>query len=323
MKPTILIDANNASYRSLVVIGNRQASGHTGSAEDNNWEREVSDAVTFGLLNLILRLGVRFGTNKFVFAWDCPKQRLFRRKIYPDYKKEKRYEAMTHKVNPKTGRDFIDIKDKQFDYLRTKLLPYIGFNNQLYQDGLESDDLVAQLVLTKADQEFIVVSNDKDMFQLLDYCKLYRYEKRLYDKDVLREKYNLEPIEFLHMRALSGDNSDCIEGIPNIGKNSATDYINGVLVKGKRFATIKAEESQEIYRRNLDLMELPWPGAPVPELIEDDLSFDKFLNVVNKIGLSSFLEGSKLENWRRFFDGFNTAPVPNMPVRRRRRAYEE
>jgi DNA polymerase-1 len=114
-------------------------------------------------------------------------------------------------------------------------LPYIhqiieGLNlPALVREGYEADDLICTLVHRAKDQGFQVeiISGDKDLLPLVqpgvtmwDPMKDVRY-----DPEAIQEKYGLTPGELVDVRALAGDASDNIPGVPGIGEKTALKLI--------------------------------------------------------------------------------------------------
>lgn len=297
MNKVVILDGNNVCYRSLVNRGNRILSGH--AVASGAIEKEISEMVIYGCLNTILNMAKEFHTNRIVVAWDSPVN--IRKEKYPFYKSQKRYERANKDFNPVTGREYLKIGYRTFDFLREKALPYIGINNQLYQKGYEADDLIAQLVQTYVDTDFVVVSNDKDLFQLLDYCDINRYGP-LVTRESFIEEYGIEPSLWHKVRALSGDWSDCIDGIPSIGISRAIDYLNGKMKPNSVLRSrIVSKEGRDTYECNQWLMKLPLAGTMPIRLVPDTLNLDKFLSFANKYGFDPFLMGAKLQEWKLFF----------------------
>ena len=73
--------------------------------------------------------------------------------------------------------------------------------------------------------------SDKDIFQLVNKkIKVYNLKKglsltQIVDENVIKEQYNLDPEDFIDLKALAGDPSDNIPGVPGIGTKTATDLI--------------------------------------------------------------------------------------------------
>jgi len=114
-------------------------------------------------------------------------------------------------------------------------LPYIhqviqGLNlPTLSTEGFEADDLIATLVRKARTQGFQVeiISGDRDLLPLVqegvdmwDPMKDVRY-----DAAAIREKYGVSPLELVEVKALAGDPSDNIPGVPGIGEKTALKLI--------------------------------------------------------------------------------------------------
>ena len=103
------------------------------------------------------------------------------------------------------------------------------------QAGLEADDLLGTLSVRAeaAGMEVSVISGDRDLLQLAtEHVKIRIPKTRqgrtevedYYAGDVL-ERYQVTPKEFIDLKALMGDTSDNIPGVPSIGEKTATKII--------------------------------------------------------------------------------------------------
>jgi DNA polymerase-1 len=114
-------------------------------------------------------------------------------------------------------------------------LPYIhqviqGLNlPTLEKEGFEADDLIGTLVKKARVQGFKVeiISGDRDLLPLVqegvdmwDPMKDVRY-----DPEAIQEKYGVSPRELVEVKALAGDVSDNIPGVPGIGEKTALKLI--------------------------------------------------------------------------------------------------
>ena len=87
--------------------------------------------------------------------------------------------------------------------------------------------------------EFIIVTGDMDTLQLIDEnTKVYSMARGvnqavMYDTEKVKERYGLTPEQFVDFKALKGDASDNIPGVPGIGEKGASKLIseNGNLEK--------------------------------------------------------------------------------------------
>ncbi len=103
------------------------------------------------------------------------------------------------------------------------------------KEGLEADDVIGTLSRTCEDRglEVTVLSGDRDLLQLATESIKIRIPKTkggktevedYYAKDV-QERYQVTPEEFVDMKALMGDTSDNIPGVPGIGEKTAAKLI--------------------------------------------------------------------------------------------------
>ncbi len=95
-----------------------------------------------------------------------------------------------------------------------------------------TSDNAVQLSSCPADELMIyIASGDRDVYQLLNghvrvlMLKKGFSEAEIFDHKHLKEVYGLEPGDFIDLKALAGDASDNIPGVPGIGPKTATDLI--------------------------------------------------------------------------------------------------
>ena len=103
------------------------------------------------------------------------------------------------------------------------------------KEGLEADDVLGTLATraAKEGKEVVILSGDRDLLQLagehikISIPKTKRTGTEIehyYAKDVLEQK-QVTPTEFIDVKALWGDTSDNIPGVPGIGEKTATAII--------------------------------------------------------------------------------------------------
>lgn len=254
-----------------------------------------STHIIFGFLNHLLYLSQQFNTNRFAFCWDSPVS--LRAKLYGEYK------ANRSKNGTLNAEEAADLKDfhRQKDLLKTLVLPQMGFRNNFEVDGLEADDVIAQLAFFSDTRlRKIVVSTDEDLFQLLDYCSMYNITKKaLTSREIFQRTYGIAPLEWIQVKALSGCSSDNIRGIPGIGVKTAVKYITGTLSSGA--AKKKIEEGGDIIQRNLELVRLPMKPLPKFTLYKEVFYSDDFFRVWDEYGFASFFKPDRFGRWKRNF----------------------
>lgn len=103
----------------------------------------------------------------------------------------------------------------------------------LSKKGFEADDIIGSLAKSfkKEDIDIIIITKDFDIYQLLDgNVHILDMEKGLSEfkeitKTALKEKYGLTPEQVIDYKALRGDPSDNIKGVPGIGDKTARDLV--------------------------------------------------------------------------------------------------
>ncbi len=103
------------------------------------------------------------------------------------------------------------------------------------QAGLEADDLLGTISRRSEERgmEVSVISGDRDLLQLatervkirIPKTKQGRTEVEDYYSEDVKNRYQVTPLEFVDLKALMGDTSDNIPGVPSIGEKTATKII--------------------------------------------------------------------------------------------------
>jgi len=277
---TLLIDSNYIAHQARFALKNFQY-------------EDIPTGVIFGFLNRVLFLGNKFKTNDIVFYWDSKKS--LRKRIYPEYK------AKRHKDLSDEDRRALNIAFEQFNILKNEILPMIGFVNNITQTGYESDDTIASTVINKLG-DFVVITADEDLFQLLDYCNIYNPQKdKLYTRETLVLEKFITPEKYWLVKAIAGCNSDNVKGIQGVGEKTVIKYLNNQLnPKSKAYQKIKNDEF--ILERNKELVKLPFEGTREPRIMSNSFNMEMFRDICNTYGLDSFLSDSKLSSWDLFFN---------------------
>ncbi|MCX6810381.1 MAG: hypothetical protein NTY30_01420 [Candidatus Berkelbacteria bacterium] len=109
-------------------------------------------------------------------------------------------------------------------------------NIPIYEkQGFEADDAIGTIVRkiqeTSNNIQTYIVSGDKDIYQLVNgNVFVYSLRKGLsqmqvVDHDTIQREYGLDPLDFIDLKALAGDASDNIPGVPGVGPKTATTLI--------------------------------------------------------------------------------------------------
>ena len=163
----------------------------------------------YGFLNIMLKILEEEQADHLAVAFDL-KEPTFRHKMYAEYKG-------TRKPMPEELREQVPLMKEVLSAMGIPILTLAGF---------EADDILGTVAKSLAgeDIEVSVVSGDRDLLQLSDTHIKIRIPKTsrggteikdYYPEDVKRE-YGVTPMEFIDVKALMGDASDNIPGVPSI-----------------------------------------------------------------------------------------------------------
>lgn len=259
--------------------------------------------VIFSFLRQVLGLAKRFKTHRFAFAWDSRKS--VRRISYQRYKQNR-----VEKQKTEEERELEATERQQFQELRLRVLPKLGFRNQLFQVGYEADDIIASVVHTvnsridrEADyEEIVIVAADNDMYQLLqNKVSMWRpREKALYTLWDFREEWGVLPYQWSTVKSIAGCSGDNVEGVAGVGEKTAIQYLKGEL-RGDSKKAISIRDSKEVIDRNFALVHLPLAGTKTFGLAEDVFYLNDFYDVVAEYGLKSFRDPDSVGAWRECF----------------------
>jgi DNA polymerase-1 len=105
---------------------------------------------------------------------------------------------------------------------------------QIHLEGWEADDVIGTLAKQgeKSGFETFMVTGDKDFYQLVtDKSKVYTLNPKsgepiIYDPAGVKEKFGVLPERVIDVMGLSGDTSDNVPGVPNVGPKTAVQLVN-------------------------------------------------------------------------------------------------
>jgi DNA polymerase-1 len=178
----------------------------------------IHTGAVYGFLNMMFSFLETEKPDKLAVAFDCSAP-TFRHEKYADYK---------------GNRKGMDPELRQQVPMIQEMLTSMGIP-VIKQEGIEGDDILGTLsrVGERNGLDVVIVSGDRDTLQLAtDKVKISipRTKKtgtiieNYYATDVL-EALQVTPKEFIDVKALMGDSSDNIPGVPGIGEKTATALI--------------------------------------------------------------------------------------------------
>lgn len=184
----------------------------------HSYRRTKSGAHTGGIYGTIRSLQGyvdRFNPKQVYICFD-KSEYTFRSKIYPDYKMNRK------EIDVELLDQFLMLKE----YCKIVNFPFIEI------DLYEADDIIGSLACNAKDYNLhpLVISGDKDLLQLIpkgiDVFYLSNKGMIKYGEEEFEKEYGIQPEQFGDYKALVGDPSDNIPGIPGVGKKTASKLLN-------------------------------------------------------------------------------------------------
>lgn len=252
----------------------------------------------YGFAAIAMEIVHKLSPTKVVVAWDSKTSAAKRRALYPDYK--------AGRVKP--GPDFY----AQIPLLE-QLIADLGWSF-VELDNYEADDIIGTLSY-QADQtldakghclyETFIISSDLDMLQIVDenthMWRILKGFSNIEQIDVaeVEAKYGIKKSQFLDLKALKGDASDRIPGVPGIGEKTAAkllgqyDTLDGVYqhldeITGSVHNKLAAgKDSAYLSRQLAEIMfDAPVELAKIPEFHFD---YTKTIAGLKKLSFNSLI----------------------------------
>jgi len=176
-------------------------------------------------------------------------------------------------------------------------------------DAVEADDLISYVVQDKNYKgwEKIIVSSDKDFFQLCDNeTVVYRpIQKKVVNRNTILQEYSIHPVNFALARAMVGDRSDNLEGVRGVGLASVAkrfEFLSedkAYLVSDimKRCVEVDSKlkiyknvmENQDLVIQNYRLMQLYSPSISPQGKMKMRYALDNFVPEFNQTGTKAMM----------------------------------
>ncbi|MBP9999931.1 MAG: DNA polymerase I [Clostridiales bacterium] len=213
-----------------------------------NGEGKHTGAV-YGFLTILLRILEEEKPDYLTVAFDLHAP-TFRHVMYPEYKG-------TRKGMPEELREQVPLMKEMLEAMKVCIMT---------KEGYEADDIlgtIAKMSEAKG-MDVTILSGDRDLLQLATDKILIRLPKTVKGKTTIEdyhapqvlEKYMVTPPQIIDLKALMGDSSDNIPGIPGVGEKTATKIISDYGSIEEAYAhveEIKPNKAKESLRDNYEL----------------------------------------------------------------------
>lgn len=172
----------------------------------------------YGFLNILFKILDEESPDYLTVAFDV-KEPTFRHEMFKEYKG-------TRKPMPEELREQVPVMKEVLQAMGIRIIE---------QAGYEADDLLGTIA-KRAEAEGIdvsLVSGDRDLLQIatdririrIPKTKGGRTEIENYYAADVEAKYQVNPVQFIDLKALMGDTADNIPGVPKVGEKTATDLM--------------------------------------------------------------------------------------------------
>lgn len=243
LKRFILIDCNNLVHMAHHVYGPLVYKG-------------IPTGVLFGFFNYLKRIVEQNATERVVFCFDG--EGSLRKTVYPPYKANRQ----------KASYDTHEKRDYESRIQQQKLLPEllreIGYVNIFQADGYEADDWLAAIAEDAIKdyplREAVVVSGDKDLYQILDTNILIwsPVSKTYFTAMDFERQYGIAPSLWATVKSIGGCSSDNVKTVEGVGELRAIQFLKGEMKEGDRLRQIREWVGSEQHKTVLSIVELPY-----------------------------------------------------------------
>ena len=229
----------------------------------------IHTGAVYGFLSIFFKLLDEEKPDYVVVAFD-ENAPTFRHKIFAEYKG-------TRKPMPEELRSQVPLLRRLLDAMGVATLSI---------PGLEADDIMGTLAKKSQAEGMKVslVSGDRDLLQIADENILIRIPKTKSGKTTVEdytparveEEFGVDPQKFIQLKALMGDSSDNIPGVPKVGPKTASELmqtygsIDGIY---EHLDEIKGNSVRESLREHRDFADLSLVLATIE--INADITLDK------------------------------------------------
>lgn len=233
-KKMVLVDGSSLLFRAFYAIP------HLSTREG------IMTNAVYGFLKMFDKVQKDYNPDYIMVAFDLSAP-TFRHKKYEDYKgtRQKAPEELSH----------------QFGLVK-EVLTYMGIP-VCEKEGYEADDIIGTVAKAfSGDVLTFLVTGDRDYFQLIDdriqviltRQGMTRFD--LYDQERIKQEYGITPGQMIEVKALMGDSSDNIPGVPGIGEKTALKFIqkyHNLEELYEHVDEISGQKTKERLRDNKDL----------------------------------------------------------------------
>jgi len=289
----MVVDAHNQFLRSYIVDPSLSSNGQPIGGSK-------------GFLKILNKLTRTISPDIIFVVWDGEggsQKRRAQNKNYKQGRKPIRLNRGGNLTEEEEGRNRVWQQMRVIEYLnQTPIIQFI-------EPRVEADDVISYIVQRPEfkDWQRVIVSSDKDFIQLLDdNTILYRpTQNEVLNKKKIVEKYGIHPTNFALARALVGDASDNLKGVPGVGLatvakrfpflSESKEYFTSDIMEccerqeSKLKVYQRIMESADLIKSNYKIMQLYSPSISVQGKIRIGETVASHAPEFNKTGLRTLM----------------------------------
>ena len=280
MKTLLLIDGNSILNRAFYGI--RPLTTASG----------LNTNAVYGMMNIVMHHLTERKPDAVAVAFDR-KTPTFRHKQVESYKANRK--GMPQELS------------EQLPYAK-RCMELLGLN-VLELDGYEADDIIGTCAfMPDTDTQVYIVTGDRDSFQLIrdniTVLLASTGETKMFDRAAFNEKYGVQPEQFVDVKALMGDTSDNIPGVPGIGEKTALkliadngsldgvyEHLNDGVIKGATLTKLEGGKDSAYISQFLAKIVTDVPlGITISELENKPMARGEMKSLLTELELSSIIK---------------------------------
>lgn len=259
----------------------------------------------YGFLNILFKILEEEKPEYLTVAFDVHAP-TFRHEMYAEYKG-------TRKPMLEELRQQVPVMKDVLKSMGVKIVE---------QAGLEADDLIGTIscLCEQKGMDVSVISGDRDLLQLatekvkirIPKTKKGKTEIEDYNAVDVKERYQVTPKEFIDLKALMGDTSDNIPGVPSIGEKTATKIITEFGSIENAYAhveEVKPPRASKALKEHYDMAQMSKELATI--CVDAELNYDvteaKLGNLYTEAAYKLF---QKLQ-FKNLLNRFEVSPLSN------------
>lgn len=243
-----------------------------------------------GFMNILLKVCTDEKPDYLTVAFDVH-AKTFRHEMYKEYKGTRKPMPEELKMQLPIIREVLGAMDVL----------------TVEKEGYEADDLLGTLAKKseKLDMDVTLLSGDRDLLQiaskkikiLIPKTSMGKTETfSYYEEDVLSE-YGVTPTEFIEVKALQGDSSDNIPGVPKVGPKTATELISTYKSLENLYEHVDEITKKALHENLVNNKEQAFFSRVLSKIVTDapiepDLERAKFVKLLNPNSMDVLLKYS-------------------------------